>query len=160
MIQLSTPRMSPTKPFQVAGVNYAGSIRVRLSKCGGPSTLKGYIAIFACFSTHAIHIEVVENYSGASFAAALHRFTARRRHCTDVYSDQGTTFVGDSELKGLFKAIENQSKKNISRCSSYGTSWHFNPPGARHFWVGSGKRQLSPQSTTLSELLERKFPPL
>ena len=134
MGHLPTPRTSPTKPFQVAGVDYAGSIKVRLSKCRGPSTLKGYIAIFVCFSTHAIHIEVVEDYSGASFVAAFHRFTVRRGHCTDLYSDQGTTFVGaDSELKALFKAIQDQSTKIYQELQADGTSWHFNPPGAPHF---------------------------
>ena len=133
---LPSDRTNPSKPFQVgyAGVDYAGPIKVRLSKCRGPGTLKGYIAIFVCFATHAIHIEIVEDYSGESFVAAFHRFTARRGHCTDLYSDQGTTFVGaDSELKALFEAIQNQSTKIYNDLRASNTNWHFNPPGAPHF---------------------------
>ena len=100
------------KRFQVAGVDYAGPINIRLSECRRFGTLKGYIAIIVCFATHAIHIEIVEHYSGESFVAAFHHFTARRGHCTDLYSDQGTTFVGaGSALKAFFEAIRNQSTK-------------------------------------------------
>ena len=60
-----------SKLFQVAGVDYAGPIKFCLSKCRGPDTLKGHIAIFVCFATHAIHIEIVEDYSGESLVAAL-----------------------------------------------------------------------------------------
>ena len=103
---------NPSKPFQVAGVDYAGPIKGLLSKCRGPGTLKAYIAIFVCFATHAIHIEIVEDYSGESVVADFDRFTARRGHCTDLNSDHGTKFVGfDSELKALFEAIQNQSTK-------------------------------------------------
>ena len=113
---------------------YAGPIKVRLSKYRGPGTLKGYIAVFVCFATHAIHIEIVEDYSEESFVAAFHRVNARRGYCTDHYLDQGTTFVGaDSELKALFETIQNQSTKIYNDLWASNTNWHINPPGAPHF---------------------------
>ena len=62
--------------------------------------------MFVCFSTHAVHLEAVEDYSSLAFMSAFYRFTARRGHCADLNSDQGTTFVGaDTELSALFKAV-------------------------------------------------------
>ena len=61
---LPSDRRNPSKPFQVAGVDNAGPIKVCLSKFGGPGTLKGCITSFVCFATHAVHIAIVEEYSG------------------------------------------------------------------------------------------------
>ena len=56
-------RVVSSKPFKRSGVDYAGPFKIRLSKCRGNNTLKGYIAVFVCFVTHAVHLEVVEEYS-------------------------------------------------------------------------------------------------
>ena len=104
MGNLPVDRTTPNKPFSTTGVDYAGPIKVGPAKLRGNITQKGYISIFVCFSTHAVHIEVVEDYSSAAFVAAFHRFTARRGHCSQLHSDQGTTFVGaDSVSRQMFQ---------------------------------------------------------
>ena len=75
MGDLPSSRVTPCKPFQTAGVDYAGPLKVRLSKCRGNVTTKGYIAVFVCFVTHAVHLEAVEDYSSLAF---LSPFTALR----------------------------------------------------------------------------------
>ena len=94
MGELPKARVRPTLPFERSGVDYADPINVRLTKTRGKGTMKGYIAIFICMTTRAVHTEVVEDYSSEAFIAHSHRFTARRRHCRELYSDQGTNSVG------------------------------------------------------------------
>ena len=44
-------------------------------------------------STCAVHIELVEDYTSEAFIGAFHLLTTRRGHCTELHSDQGTSFV-------------------------------------------------------------------
>ena len=85
MGQLPEPRVSPAPPFQHTGIDYAGPIQVRLSKGRGNKSYKGYVAVFVCLSTKAVHLEVVSDMSAESFMAALRRFTARRGPCAHIY---------------------------------------------------------------------------
>ncbi|XP_029176757.1 uncharacterized protein LOC114944869 [Nylanderia fulva] len=95
---------------------------------------KGYIAVFVCFWSKAIHLEVVSDYSSEAFIAALRRFVSRRGLCTDVYSDCGTTFVGaDRTLRELFKASTSEGLHIARAANTQGIRWHFNPPAAPHF---------------------------
>ena len=61
MEDLPADRSSQSKRFVVSGVDYAGPIKVRLAKTKGNIAQNGYIAIFVCFTAHAIHLEVVED---------------------------------------------------------------------------------------------------
>ena len=134
MDELLKARVRPSLPFERAGVDYAGPINVRLSKTRGKGTMKGYIAIFVCMATRAVHIEVAEDYSSEAFIAALHRFTARRGFCKESYSDQGTNFVGaDAQLKQMIIDISSYSTQIVKSLAQEGTSWIFNPPSAPHF---------------------------
>ena len=53
-----------------------------------PQFVKAYLALFVCFATKAIHIEVVSDQSTAAFLAALKRFCARRGRPQAIYSDK------------------------------------------------------------------------
>ena len=134
MGDLSLARVISEAPFFKSGVDYAGPVSVRLSKTRGRGTLKGYIAIFVCMSTRAVHLEIVEDYSS---------------QYSHLYSDNGTNFVGaDRQLREMFaqsSAHLNQiSQALIHSC----TSWHFILPASPHFgglWeaaVKSTKRHL------------------
>ena len=109
MGDLSPARVRPSSPFERSGVDYAGPISLRLTKTRGKGTMKGYIAIFICLATRAVHIEAVEDYSSDAFLAAFHRFTSRRGHYRELYSDQGTNFVGadsvTSDAIGIVKLL-------------------------------------------------------
>ena len=134
MGNLPENRTNPSVAFSVSGVDYAGPIKVRLAKTRGNVTQKGYIAIFVCFATRAIHIEVVEDYTSEAFIAAFHRFVSRRGHCSKLHSDQGTNFVGaDSELTQMFQGATEWTDSVQIKLSGLGTEWIFNPPGAPHF---------------------------
>ena len=148
MGELPQARVRSSSPFERSGVDYTGPINVRLTKTRGKGTIKGYIAIFICMATRAIHIEVVEDYSSEAFIAAFHRFTARRGFCKELYSDQGANFVGaDAQLKHTIVASSSFPSQIIKSLAQEGTSWIFNPPSAAHFG-GIGKPQLNRLSIT------------
>lgn len=93
--------------------------------------MKAWIAVFVCFTTRAVHLEAVED------------FTARRSLCSTIFSDNGTNFVGArKELYSHVKAAHPQIAQK-------GIEWKFNPPSAPHFgglWesaVKSAKHHLT-----------------
>lgn len=133
MGQLPSYRVQQSLPFRHTGVDYAGPMDVRRNKERGSATYKGYISVFVCMSTKAIHLEIVTDLSTDGFLAAFRRFTARRGICSHVYSDCGTNFVGAAkQLKqDLNKSkLEKEAAESLAR---NGTQWHFNPPSAPHF---------------------------
>jgi len=81
MGQLPSTRVQPAQPFTTTGIDYAGPIVLRLGSTRSKQTTKGYIAIFVCFVTKAVHIEVVTNLTTEAFLAALRLFIASQlRH--------------------------------------------------------------------------------
>jgi hypothetical protein len=92
--QLPSSRVRPSRAFETAGVDYAGPVMIKQGSPRSKSTIKGYIAIFVCFSTKAVHIEVVNSLTTEDFISALRRFIARRGRPNTIFSDHGTNFQG------------------------------------------------------------------
>lgn len=63
-------------------------------KGSGCRLIKCFICVFVCLATRAIHLELVSDLTKEAFIAALNRFIARRGKPRNIYSDNGTTFVG------------------------------------------------------------------
>ena len=105
MVPLPPVRVTPARPFAETGLDYAGPYLLRASPGRGIKAYKGYLAIFVCMVTRAIHIEVVSDYSTQTFLLAFRRFISRRGLCNTVYTDNGTTFQGaEAEIQRLFNA--------------------------------------------------------
>lgn len=98
MGQLPEARLTPSGPFSKCGIDYAGPVTVKFSPGRGTKTTKGYIAIFICMVTKAIHLEAVSDLTAEAFLAALKRFIGRRGLPTDIYSDNGTNFVKGNKI--------------------------------------------------------------
>ena len=112
--------MNPSPLFSHVGVDYARPILLRTTAGRGHKSYKGYIAVFVCFSTKAIHLEAVSSYDTKHFMLAFKRFIARRGLCSDIYSDCGTNFFGASnELKLQFLENSKFSKDLLSQLSPY-----------------------------------------
>jgi len=97
---------------------------------------KGYIAIFVCFATKAVHIEVVTSLTTEAFLAALRCFIARRGKLRTIYSDNGTNFQGAAnQLHDIYTML--QSSPEMTRVQDFLTSegcdWKFIPPHGPHF---------------------------
>lgn len=121
--------------FQVTGVDYAGPISLRESRRRGKGHItKGYIAVFTCFATKAVHLELVSELTTEAFLAALQRFTARRGLCEKLFSDNGRNFIGAAnELKELQKFLDQENAHISEGLIQRKIEWHFIPPRAPHF---------------------------
>lgn len=135
MGQLPAVRVKPTKPFKSSGVDFTGHINIRFSPGRGSKSYKGYICVFICMCTRAIHLEAVSSLTSEGFIAAFRRFISRRGHCQDLYSDNGTNFVGaDKELREMFNRAKSRLPDEIGEMlAKEGTTWHFIPPQAPNF---------------------------
>lgn len=135
MGNLPNYRITPAPVFSNTGVDYAGPIY--LKEAGRKTVVyKAYICVFVCMATKAIHLEVVSNLTAGNFIAALQRFISRRGIVANLYSDNGTTFVGaNHELAALRQLFEDQAtqRKLNDFCVSKGIQWHFIPPRSPHF---------------------------
>lgn len=125
------------RPFLHTAVDYSGFIKVRTTKGRGHHSTKAYIALFVCFVTKAIHLEIVSDLTSTAFIAAFKRFTARRGLCSDIYSDNATNFVGASKILYQLRKPNATTKKSSLEIrhalSQDGNNWNFSPPLSPHF---------------------------
>lgn len=134
MGNLPHERVTPARPFLRTGVDYAGPILIRTGKGRGHRAHKGFIAVFVCLATRAVHLEAASDYTADAFLAAFRRFISRRGLCEEVHSDCGTNFVGASrELRRLFCASSADGRRIAQSVAADGIRWKFNPPAAPHF---------------------------
>ncbi|GFW30303.1 integrase catalytic domain-containing protein [Trichonephila clavipes] len=136
MGDLPTHRVTPSRPFSVCGVDYAGPINVLRYRGRGAKTTKGYIALFVCFVTKALHLELVSDVTSVAFIASLKRFCARRGAPKHIYCDNGTTFVGARrKLQKIFKFVSklNENEHFCYFLSQVNLECHFSPPVSPHF---------------------------
>ncbi|XP_062541801.1 uncharacterized protein LOC134209785 [Armigeres subalbatus] len=132
MAELPVQRVTASRPFSIVGIDFWGPIYLK-PRHRRDSPPKAYVAVFICFSTKAVHLELVVDLSTAKFLQAFRRFVARRGLCAEVFSDNGKNFVGAAnELRRLLRA-ESFRQSFASECSNNGIHWHFNPPRASHF---------------------------
>ena len=111
MGELPSTQVQPPGPFLTTGVDYAGPISLRVGTPRSKTITKGYIAIFVCFVTRAVHIEVVTSLTTEAFLAALRHFIARRGKPKTIYSDNGTNFQGAaSKLHEIYKMLQSTSQ--------------------------------------------------
>jgi hypothetical protein len=129
----------------------------------GHKSYKAYIALFVCMATKAVHLEVVSDLTTNAFLLAFRRFVSRRGLCAELYSDNGTTFVGaDAELRRLFQSASDLYKEVVSTLAQDGTTWSFIPPYTPHFgglWEAGVKsvkslllKAIGPRTLTFEEM--------
>lgn len=58
MAALPKPRVTPSRPFTHTGVDLAGPVVVKSNKGRGIATTKGYVVVFICLATKAVHLEL------------------------------------------------------------------------------------------------------
>ncbi|XP_058456162.1 uncharacterized protein LOC131438774 [Malaya genurostris] len=111
---------------------------------------------------------MAENLSTDAFFVCFRNFQCRRGKVTQLYSDNGTNFVGaERELKRLLQELDTRMRQG--EAAELEISWVFNPPAAPHFggvWerlIGIIKKALSvmiddmSKRTPTSEVLRSAF---
>lgn len=130
---LPEARVKPLPPFATVGVDFAGPFFIK-EKGRHSKPNKCYICLYICFSTKAIHLEVVTSLSTEAFIASFRRFVSRRGKPQRVYSDNGKNFVGaNTALQELGTFLINSHDNLESSMSELGVTWHFIPSYCPHF---------------------------
>ncbi|XP_055388776.1 uncharacterized protein LOC129617687 [Condylostylus longicornis] len=102
----------------------------------GKRLYKAYVAVFVCFTTHAVHLDIVSSLTSEAFIACLKRFTSRRGLCRDLYCDNSTNFVGTRHvLRELADKFNDQQFKNDVSCwcTNHNIEFHHIPARSPHF---------------------------
>lgn len=96
MAPLVAARVTPVEwPFAgEISVDYAGPFELKRWSGRCKTTVKGYVCVFICMATRAIHLETVGELSTDAFIDAYLNFASSRGHCRGIISDNGTNFVG------------------------------------------------------------------
>lgn len=138
MADLPSYRIEQNRPFAHVGCDFAGFFEIKASARRNAPISKGYIALFICLTTKAIHLELVPDLSTAEFVMTFENFIARRGIPSVLYTDNGTNFIGAAkEIGRLFQqmiqqnnaltqlfALKNIEFKNIpARASHMGGIW-------------------------------------
>lgn len=126
-------RVNPAPPFHTTGLDYAGPFLLRDRRGRGYRTYKSYIAVFICFVTKAVHLELITGMETEAFLAAFRRFTARRGRPHEMVSDNGTTFQGaNNDLQELYNFLAINSDEMTASCVNLGITWKFIPAYSPH----------------------------
>lgn len=136
MSDLPAERVQFQRPFSKIGCDYAGPFLIKVDIGKVPKKVKGYISLFVCFITKAIHLELVGDLTSESFIGALDRFISRRGKPVEIWSDNATNFVGSKRMLDEMQQIQQNQYKD-SQIADYfsqnGIGWRFIPPSSPHF---------------------------
>lgn len=151
-------RVKPSPLFSHTGLDFAGPFNLRSSAISRHSTTtKGYVCVFVCMATRALHLEAVSDLSSDSFMGALQRFVSRRGLVQKLYSDNATNFEGANNhmcrLAELFHDEQHIRAVN-EYCAPRGIEWSFIPPRSPHFggiWEAGVKSVKSHLKLVLAE---------
>lgn len=128
MGHLPKERVQLEFPFLETGIDYTGSMLIADRKGRGARLLKAYICIFVCLATKAVHLELVSDMTKEAFISALNRFIARRGKPRNIFSDNGSNFIG------AFNELANILKQNFStNMVEQGIHFSFIPAYTPHF---------------------------
>jgi hypothetical protein len=162
MGNLPSHRVKASRPFTNCGVDFGGPIFLKIGGIRSKKTTKAYICLFVCFSTKAIHLELLSDLTAANFLNGLKRFIARRGMVANIYSDNATNFVGaQRDLRDVFLADE-FGNIVLRHLTEFNINWHFIPARSPHFgslWEagikavkGHIKRVIGQTSLTYEEM--------
>lgn len=130
MGSLPADRVHASRPFEKVGIDFAGPIMIKQSRIRSVITTKGYIAVYVCFATKAIHVELVSDLTTDAFLASFKRFISRRNCPTDVYCDNASTFKSaKTKLTELYKLHNSQQHRSQvqNQTAALGINFHFIP---------------------------------
>ena len=93
MGNLPHERVTPARPIQRCRIYFFGPIHTYF-KINGKLPVKGCGAIFICFATKAVHIQLVSKLTADVFVAAMKGLIGRHGLSSDIFCENATNFVG------------------------------------------------------------------
>lgn len=133
--------------FETCGVDYGGPFFYKDEIRRNAKLIKCYRAIFICFTTKAVHIELTANLSSEAFLNVFKRFIARKNCPFNIYLDNGLNFVGaERELDELNTLLKNQKTQELitEYTANNNIQWHFiSSRGLHHGGLWEAIRQAS-----------------
>ncbi|XP_033213758.1 uncharacterized protein LOC117170824 [Belonocnema kinseyi] len=136
MGNLPKGHLSLERAFLVSGVDYCGPFVIKEKRNRNRNKIKIYAAILVCFATKAVHIQLVSDFTTEAILADLRRFFGRRGLSSDLYSDNGTNFVGArNEIEEIQELLLSHKHNERVRhtLSNDQIAWHVIPPHSPHF---------------------------
>ena len=71
--------------------------------------IEAFLAIFVCFVTKAVHLELVSDQTTESYLASMDRFIDRRGVSLHFYSDNGSNYTGaKNQLENFYDMINSR----------------------------------------------------
>lgn len=118
---LPKSRVTVGYAFGYTGVDYFGPITIKFGK----RSEKAWIVIFACETTRALHLELVENLSTVEFIQCLKRFIARRGKPIEFKSDNASQFKLAKTVinNAWYQLLNDTSVQNY--IANVGIRWNF-----------------------------------
>ncbi|XP_062538392.1 uncharacterized protein LOC134206680 [Armigeres subalbatus] len=152
MAPLPEARVTPyVRAFTFIGIDYCGPFSLRVRRY----EVKKWIMLVTCLTVRAVHLEVVGSLSTEACKMAIRRFIARRGAPQEIYSDQGTNFIGASrELRDQIASINREISGTFTNAD---TQWHFNPPATPHMG-GAWERLVRSVKTALRTISSERKP--
>ncbi|XP_052855475.1 uncharacterized protein LOC128264149 [Drosophila gunungcola] len=133
MGNLPADRLRALRPFNICGVDFCGPFS-RTYRIRGKPPYKSYVALFVCFASKAVHLELVSDLTTDAFLLAFQRFVSRRGIPEKVWCDNATNFVGaDRHMREFRARLEEQGGGIETFASKKGCEFAFIPPRALHF---------------------------
>ncbi|XP_054083224.1 uncharacterized protein LOC128920268 isoform X1 [Zeugodacus cucurbitae] len=134
MAALPPERCNYALPFTITGVDFAGPFQIKASMLRSSSFRKGYVAVFVCFTTKAVHLELCSDLTTAAFLAAFARFVGRRGFPLKIMSDNGKNFVGAQRAteREFLQFSQEVAPEIVKKYAPQGIDWQFIPPCSPH----------------------------
>ena len=134
MADLPAARVQQSRAFTHVGTDFAGPFMVKFSLRRNAPSVKGYLCLFVCMATKAVHLELVSEMSTVAFLACFDRFLSRRGLPAHVYSDCGRNYVGAARhLREMLDLLRHSEPAVTNALAARGVLWTFNPPYAPNF---------------------------
>ncbi|CAB4039155.1 integrase core domain [Paramuricea clavata] len=131
MANLPKGRVTQELPFSHVGVDYTAAIQLKPHlRSKSTATIPGYIVIFTCLTTRAIHVEVVLSNHTEEFLMAFKRMVNTRGMPKCMYSDNAKTFKRAE--KEILETLEHNNKAMTILTERYEFQWRYSTELAPH----------------------------
>ena len=130
MGEVPKERVTPSSPFTMIGVYFAGPIILCQCHVRTPSYTKAYLCVIVCISTKAVHLELVHNTFKADLTAAMQWLNASPWMS---YTNVVRQWIRAHQLGELYSELKSGFNTTSVSTTSKGIEWKCISAHAPHF---------------------------